>query len=161
MCPVDLTEVYWPALFNGRSKQLGLSAGVVAELETGWNLDTKSRRDKSSSELRTARPKILMANSPCPLFLKLQNRNSGRSIQLESTESTVITTRSHFIFAVREFFEQMHLCGHFIFEHTSNASSWNELCKLLARSSEPGVNVFLVRSISGIRLRGSVGVAWR
>ena len=85
--------------------QLGLITGLAAELETGWNLDTRSRRDKCSSELRTAKPKILIANPP------------------ESTESTVTTTRSHLIFAVRECFEQMHRGDHFIFEHPSNASS--------------------------------------
>ena len=45
MCAAHLTEVYSPALFNERSMQLGLSTGVAAELETGWNLDTKSRRE--------------------------------------------------------------------------------------------------------------------
>ena len=40
MCAVDLTEFYSPAIFNERSIQLGLSTGVAAELETGWNLDT-------------------------------------------------------------------------------------------------------------------------
>ena len=95
--------------------QLGLSTGVAAELETGWNLDTKSRQDKCSSELRTAKPKILIANPPCSLFLKLQNRNMRKSTQLESTENTVITTRFHLILAVRECFEQMRRGDHFIF----------------------------------------------
>ena len=82
----------------------------VAEQETSGNLDTKPQRDKCSSELRNARPKILKANPPCPLFLKLQNRNIGRSNQLESAESTVIPTRTHLIFSVRECFEQtLHL----------------------------------------------------
>ena len=111
--------------------QLGLSTRVAAELELGLNLDTNSRRDKFSSELRTARPK----------------RDIATSIQLESTESTVITTRSHLIFAVRECFEQMHRGDHFIFKHPSNASSWNEFCirKPIPRSSEAGGNVFLGR----------------
>ena len=114
-----------------------LSTGVAAEPEASWNLDTKSRRHKCSSELRTAKPKILIANPPCPLFLKLQNSNIGKSIQLDSTESTVITTRSHLIFALRECFDQMHRGDHSIFEHPSNASSWNELCfqKLVAQRS--------------------------
>ena len=54
MCAVDMTKVYPPALLNERSMQLGLSTGGAAELETGWNLDTESRRDKCSSELQVA-----------------------------------------------------------------------------------------------------------
>ena len=45
MCAVDLTEVCSAALFNARPMQLGLSTCVGAELETVWNLDTKSRRE--------------------------------------------------------------------------------------------------------------------
>ena len=104
--------------------QLGLCIGVAAELETGWNLDTNSKRDRCSNELRIAN----VRNPPCPLFLKLQNRDTGKSVQLESPESTVITTRSHLTFVVRECFEQMHRGDHFIFAHPSNASTWNELC---------------------------------
>ena len=72
-----------------------------------------------------------------PKFLKLQNRNDGSSIPLGSGESKVITTRSHLIFAVRECFEQMHRGDHFIFEHPSNASPWNEssVLKLIAQPS--------------------------
>ena len=101
MCAVDLTEVYSPALFNERSMQLGLSTGVAADLETAWNLETKSRRDKCSNELRSARPKVLIASPPCPMFLTLQNRDDGSSIPLESGERKVITTRSQLILAVR------------------------------------------------------------
>ena len=71
MRAVDPTEVYSPSTFNERSMQLGLRKGVAAELETGWNLGTKSLRDKRSSELRTAKPQILIANPPCPWSLKL------------------------------------------------------------------------------------------
>ena len=92
MCAVDLTEVYSPALFNERSMQLGLSTGVAAQLENGWNLDTKSRRDKCSSELRAAKPQDFIADPPCPLFLKLQNSNIGKSTQLE--ESFAKTSKS-------------------------------------------------------------------
>ena len=46
MRAIDLTDADSPALFNERSMQLGLGTGVAAELETRWNLDTKSRRDK-------------------------------------------------------------------------------------------------------------------
>ena len=35
---------------------------------------------------------------------------------------------AHLIFAVRECCEQMHRGDHFIFEHSSIASSWNEPC---------------------------------
>ena len=51
---------------------------------------------------------------------------------------------------------------HFIFEHISNASSWNELCirKPTARSSDSGVDVFVARNMPCIRPRGSVGAAW-
>ena len=124
MCAADLTEVYSPALFDERSMQLGVSAGVAAELVTGWNLNTKSRRDKCSSELRLAKTtEILIANPPCPLPWKLQNSNIGRSIQLESTESAVMPARTRPIFAVRESFEQMHRGDNFIFEHPSTALS--------------------------------------
>ena len=58
-CAVDMTEVNSQVLFNERSMQLGLSTGVAADLETGWNLETKSLRDKCSSELRSTRPKVL------------------------------------------------------------------------------------------------------
>ena len=51
MCAVDLAEVYSPALFNERSMQLGVNTGVAADLETGWNLEIKSRRHKCSSEV--------------------------------------------------------------------------------------------------------------
>ena len=117
MRAADLTEVYSPGLFDERSMQPGLSTGAAADLETGWNLETKSRRDKCSSELRRARPKVLIASPPCPLFLKLQNRNGVSSIPLEAGESEVITTRSHLIFAARACFDQMHRGDHFIFEH--------------------------------------------
>ena len=69
MREADLTEVYSPTLFNERSMQLGLSAGVAATLETGLNL--------RGSELRTGQPKMLIATPPCPLFLKLQNTTIG------------------------------------------------------------------------------------
>ena len=119
--------------------QLGLSTGVAAELETGWNLETISRWRNCSIELRTAKPKISIANAPCPLFQKLQH---GEINQLESTENTVITTRYHLTFAVRECFEQMHRGDRFIFEYPSNASSWNELLcthKPIVRSSDSRV----------------------
>ena len=72
MSAVDLTEVYSPAIFNERSMQLGISKGVAAELETSWNLDTtKTRRDKCSIELRTAKQKILIANPLVPINLEV------------------------------------------------------------------------------------------
>ena len=71
MCAVDLTEVYSPAIFNERSIQLVLSTGVAAELETGWNLDTKSRHDKCSIELRTAKPKNLDSEPTVPIVLEV------------------------------------------------------------------------------------------
>ena len=99
---VDLTEVSSPDLLNEHSMQLGLSTGVAADLETGGNLETKSRRDKCSSELRSARPKVLIASQPCPLlFLTSQNHDVGNSISLESEDTKVSTTRSHLIFVVR------------------------------------------------------------
>ena len=101
MCAIEMTEVYSSALFNERSMQLGLSAGVAAELGTCWNLDTNSRRDERSIELRTARPKILIANPPRPLLLKLQKSNIGKSNQLDSTENTIITTRSSHMCSAR------------------------------------------------------------
>ena len=115
----------------------------------------------SSRELQ--KTKILIANPPCPLFLKLQNSNIGKSIRLEFTESTFNTTRYHLIFAVRECFQQMHRGDHFNFERPSDASSWNDLCirKPIAQPSESGVHLFLARSMSGIPPRGPVGVAWQ
>ena len=71
MCALDLTEVYSPALFNQHSMQLGLSTGVAANLETGWNLETKSRRDKRSSELRLARPKVFENKTTVPTVLEV------------------------------------------------------------------------------------------
>ena len=132
---------------------------MAAELDIGCNLETKSRRDKCSSELRTAKPKILMANSPCPLFLKVQDSNVGKPNQLESTESTVITIRSHLTIC----FEQVHRGDHFIFGHLSNASSWSKLHirKPVAEPSESEVNLFLTRSMAGVRPRGYVGAAWQ
>ena len=140
MYALDLTEVYLPVLFNEGSMQLDMSTRVAAGLETDWNLEPKSRRDKCSSELRIARPKVLIASPPSPLFLKLQNRNDEKSIPLESGEKKVVTTRYHLMFAVRECLEQMHRGDHFIFEHPSNASSRNDVCvrKLTAQP-----NVFL------------------
>ena len=105
---------------------------MTAELETGCNLNTKSRRDRCSCELRAAKQKILIANPPCPLMLKCQKSNIGKSIQLKSTESTVITT----------------LGDRFIFEYPSNASSWIEFCihKPIVRSSD-----FLFRSMATMK----------
>ena len=119
---MDLTEVHTPAVFNERSLQLGLSTGVAADLETSWNLETKSRRDKCSNKLQSARPKVLTEGPSCPLFLKLQNHDDGSSSPRESGERRVITTRSHLIFVVRKCFEQVHRGDDFIFEHPSNAS---------------------------------------
>ena len=45
-CAVDFSEVCSPALFNEHAMQLGLSTELAADLVTGWNLETKSRRDK-------------------------------------------------------------------------------------------------------------------
>ena len=151
----DLTEVYSPALFNERSRQLGLSAAVAAALETGWNL--------RSSELRTAQPKMLIATPPCPLFLKLKNTTIGKINPAGECRSTVITTGSHLIFAMRECFEQMHRGDHFIFEHPSNASFWNELCvqKLVAKPSVARIegpmcrtHVSLASAVRRIRIHG-------
>ena len=117
-------------LFDERSMRLGLSTGVAAEirngLESGYQNHVKGQMQQC--KLRSATPKILIANPPCPLFLKVPNDNIGISHQLESTENTVFTTRSHLIFAVRECFEQIHCGDHFLFEYPSNASSWNKLC---------------------------------
>ena len=68
---VDLTEVYPPAIFIERSMQLGLSKGVAAELQTCWNLETKSRRAKCSSEPRTAKPEILLRKPTVPNVLEV------------------------------------------------------------------------------------------
>ena len=57
-------------LLNERSMQLGLSTGVSAELENGWNVETKSRHDKYSNELRISRPSVLIA-SPPPIVLEV------------------------------------------------------------------------------------------
>ena len=116
------------AIFNERSMQLGLSTGVAADLEMGWNLETKSPRDNCSNELGSARPRVLIASPPCPFFLTLQHHVDGSSIPLESEETSVITSRSHLIFAVCECVEQKQRGVHFIFEHPPNASSWNEQC---------------------------------
>ena len=128
VCAADLTKVCSPGLFNDGSMQLVLSTGVAADLGTGWNLHTKPRRDKCSSELRTAKPKILTANPPCPLCLKLQNSNQHREINPAGVyrEHSHHNTISSPICCAR-ILEQMHRGDHFIFERPSNASSWNEL----------------------------------
>ena len=98
----------------------------------------------------------VIANPPCPLFLKLQYSNIGKSNQLESTENTVITTRSHLMCAVRQCFEQVHHGHHFIFEHPSNASSWNDMC-VSADSKGPRVAGICYRVNQGVwvnRYRG-------
>ena len=112
MRAVELTEVYSPAGWLQTWRRAGF-----------WS---KSRRDKCSIDLRSVRQRDLIASPPCPLFLNVLNRNDGSSIPLESVEGKVITTRSHFILAVRECVEQMHRGDHFLFEHSSNAPSWNE-----------------------------------
>ena len=88
--------------------------------------------------------------------MKLQNRNGERSIQLESRESKVITTRSHLLFAERQW--SVHRGDHFIFEHSPDASSGNDSCvgEPNARSSGLGIS----RIMSYIRPCGSVGAAW-
>ena len=47
----------------------------------------------------------------------------------------------------------MHRCDHFIFEHPSNASSWNEYCirRPIAQSSEFEVDIFLARSMATVK----------
>ena len=57
----------------------------------------------------------------------------------------------------------MHRGDHLTFEHPSNTSSWNVLCvqKVVTQPGESGVNLFLAWSMSGIRPRGSVGLAWQ
>ena len=50
---------------------LPLTAEVGTELETGWNLETKSQQ--CNSELRIARPTVLTGSPPCPpLFFVLE-----------------------------------------------------------------------------------------
>ena len=71
MCAVDLAEAWSPALFNERSMQLGLSTGCGCRPWKGWNLETKSRRDRCSSEPRSARPKVLIASPPCSIVLEI------------------------------------------------------------------------------------------
>ena len=57
----------------------------------------------------------------------------------------------------------MHRGDHFIFEHPSNTLSWSKLYvrKLVAQPSESEVNLFLIRSMAGVRPRGSVGAVWQ
>ena len=81
---------------------------MAADLGTGWNVETKSRRDQCNSQLRNARPKVLTASPPCPSFFSLQNLSDGSSSPLESEERRVITARSHLIVAARECSEQKH-----------------------------------------------------
>ena len=59
-----------------RSTQLGLSTGVAAKLTTDWNLAAKSRQDKYSIELRTAKI-FLMADAG---FCSRVNQDSWRNL---------------------------------------------------------------------------------
>ena len=120
-------EVYSPGLFNERSMQLGLS-GMAAELETGWNFvdqitmwQVQQRASKRSTE-------GLDSKSTVPLVLVItESWERGKSFQLDHI--------SHLLCV--NVFEQTHRGDHFIFEHPSNASSWNEQCiqKLIAQPS--------------------------
>ena len=71
MCVVDLTEVD------------SLASTVVAA-DLGWNLETTPQRDRCSKDLRSARPKVLIASPSCALFLTSLNHDDGSSIPLES-----------------------------------------------------------------------------
>ena len=92
---------------------------MAAELETSWNLDTKSRRDKCNSEV-----------------------TGWQHWEIEP--AGVYKSSQHDLISYLLCFEQTHRGDHFILEHPSNASSWNELCvqKPIAQASEFGVNVF-------------------
>ena len=91
-CKVSCKPVWRCVLASSLQRTFNAAWLVAAELETDWNLDTESRRHKRSSELRTARPKILITNPPCPLLLKLQNSNIGKSNLVESWRYSVTQT---------------------------------------------------------------------
>ena len=88
-----------------------LSRTVQGWLQTWrrvWHLETKSRRDKCSNELRSARPEVSIASPPCSLLLKWKNHDDWGSIPLDSGQREVNTTSWHLICPARECNEQMH-----------------------------------------------------
>ena len=95
VCRVASTEVYSPALFNERALKLGLGTGVPADMVTGWNLETKSRRDKCSSLLRSAKPKVSTASPPCPSFLVLPISTMGAQVHWMETEERESSQHDH------------------------------------------------------------------
>ena len=98
VCAVDLAEVYLPALINKRSVQLGLCTGVAADLVTGWNLETKSRRNTHRQQ-RAAKRKTEGLHSkffvPIVPDITESQRWELNSIGVERQEHRLNTITSH------------------------------------------------------------------
>lgn len=56
--------------FQQTLNALGVITWVAAELEIGWNQDGRSRQDKRSSKLRTAKPKNLDSKPTVPIVVE-------------------------------------------------------------------------------------------
>ena len=108
MCALDLTEVYSPALFSERSMQVGLSTGSC-RLGDG----PKSRRDKCSDELRSARSKVLIASPPCTSFLTFRVTTMGAQ---EGDHTSYVLCASALDRCIVVIISSL------------NASSWDEQC---------------------------------
>eukprot|EP00972_Heterocapsa_arctica_P106063 15623215-Heterocapsa_arctica.AAC.1 len=52
---------------------MGLSAGMAADLLTGWDLSLASERQRCRKQLARERPRLLIASPPCTFFSVLRN----------------------------------------------------------------------------------------
>eukprot|EP00972_Heterocapsa_arctica_P049628 7303510-Heterocapsa_arctica.AAC.1 len=52
---------------------MGLSAGMAADLLTGWDLSLATERQRCRKQLARERPRLLVASPPCTVCCILRN----------------------------------------------------------------------------------------
>eukprot|EP00972_Heterocapsa_arctica_P046035 6791681-Heterocapsa_arctica.AAC.1 len=52
---------------------MGLSAGLAADLLTGWELSLTTGRQRCREQLARERPRLLIASPPCTVWFVLRN----------------------------------------------------------------------------------------
>ncbi|CAK0857642.1 unnamed protein product [Prorocentrum cordatum] len=153
---VDLAEVYSPERFKGKALGVGLTAGLAADLYTGWDLLREDHRRAAMKKLLEDDPLLTVTSPPCTVFSKLrQLSNFKRDEGIVASE--VLEGETHLEFSMKVC-ESRHQRGAlFLHEHPWGASSWSRPC--VQRVKElPGV--YLVRGPMcrwGLHSRGPDG----
>ncbi|CAK0819708.1 unnamed protein product [Prorocentrum cordatum] len=124
---VDLAEVYSPERFKGKALGMGLTAGLAADLYTGWDLLREDHRRAVMKKLLEEDPLLTVTSPPCTVFSKLrQLSNFKRDEGIVASE--VLEGETHLEFSMKVC-ESRHQRGAlFLHEHPWGASSWSRPC---------------------------------